>query len=86
MKIIRAYLANAATRYTYKACGRQRRVKGNASYQNLCKVKLTFRLYLTTIHGYVDVRLCPVPVPIRIPLGMGTTRYNLRITHHAAST
>jgi len=73
MTIIPVYLANTATHYTYKACGRQRHVKSNACHPNLCKVMLTFRLYLTTIHGYVDVRLCPVPVPIPIPLGMWAT-------------
>jgi hypothetical protein len=83
MTIIRVYLANTATHY--KACGRQRHVKSSASHQNLCKVTLTFRLYLTTIHGYVDVRLCPVPFPIPIPLEMGTW-YNLRISHNAAPT
>jgi hypothetical protein len=79
MTIIRVYLANTATHYIYKACGRERRIKRKACHQNLSKAMLTFRLYLTTIHGYVDVRLCPVPVPISvpvpipIPLEMGTT-------------
>jgi len=81
MTIIRVYLAITATHYTYKACGRQRSIKHEGCHQNLCKAMLTFRLYLTTIHGYVDVRLCPVPVPIPvpvpvpipIPLEMGTT-------------
>jgi hypothetical protein len=88
MTIIRVYLANTATHYTYKACGRQRHVKSSDYHQNLCKVMPTYRLYLPTIHGYVDVRLCPVPIhiSISIPLEMGRTWYNLRISHNAAPT
>jgi len=71
MTIIRVCLANTATHYAYKACGRQGHVKSNACHQNLCKVMLTFRLYLTTIHGYADVRLCPVPVPYPYPIRDG---------------
>jgi len=51
MTIIRVYLANTGTHYTHKACGRQYHIKRKAFHQNLCKAMLTFRLYLTTIHG-----------------------------------